>query len=93
MKKTILVVAMITVLLEGVGFHCNILYAASEESKSIGTETGEAARDMKTQFEEVSAKLRESAQALAQRLEEEWLKFNEAFNRPAKPTGSTRPKQ
>lgn len=55
-----------------------------EEAKSIGTQAGETARDMKGQFEAASKRLQESAQAFTQWAQEEWRKFNESLNQPAK---------
>ncbi len=57
---------------------------AAEETKSIGTQAGETARDVKTQLEATSKKIQESAQSFTQWAQEEWRKFNEAMNQPAK---------
>ena len=84
MKKRILASIVGGILVSLVGLRPPILLATAEESKSVGTQAGEAARDLKKQFDDTSQKLQASAQQMAQRLAEEWRKFQEAFNQPAK---------
>ena len=55
---------------------------AEEAQKSIGTEAGEKARDAKDQLEATSKKLDASFQEMMARMQEEWQKFLEAFNKP-----------
>ena len=86
MRKQVLAGVIGMTLLGWVGSPPLTSYAASEETKSVGTQAGETARDMKKQLETVSQQLSESAQVLAQRIEEEWRKFNEAFNQPPPPS-------
>ena len=84
MKKRILASIVGGILVGWGGLRPPISLATAEEPKSVGTQAGEAARDMKKQFDETSQKLQASAQQIAQRLAEEWRKFQEAFNPPAK---------
>ena len=75
----------------GIGLAALILEArlhsmafAEEAQKSIGTEAGEKAREAKDQLESTSKKLDASFQEMMAKMQEEWQKFLEAFNKPKK---------
>lgn len=55
------------------------------EEKSVGTASGEAARDFKVQAEDTLKKFQDSTQVLLQKIQEEIRKFNEAYNKPKPP--------
>jgi len=84
MKKLVLLAGMLATLTLWSQTQCGVLYAAMEETKSIGTQAGETVRDMKVQIGTLSQKLQESFRLMAQRIEEEWRKFKEAFNKQEK---------
>lgn len=79
MKKQIVLIGLVVLILEG-ALHRTAF--AEETQKSIGTEAGEKARDAKDQIDAASKNLQASFNEAMRRMQEEWQKFLEAYNKP-----------
>ena len=55
---------------------------AEEAQKSVGTQAGEKAREAKDQIDIASKKMQASFNEMMAKMQEEWQKFLEAFNKP-----------